>query len=71
MLDHFVVSSKREKKRGCLSGMLVALNQNSQEYNLWAEIRLLKIVLLGSSSGVSNPRMRKWGLLLERAGVKH
>lgn len=31
----------------------------------------LKIVLLGSYKGVSHPRMRKWGLLLERAGTKH
>lgn len=51
--------------------MLVAFNQTIQEYNPWAEILPLEIVLLESDNGVSHPRMRKWGLLLERVGIKH
>lgn len=70
ILDHFVVSSKRKKKMRCLSGMLVAFNQNIQEYNLWAEILLFKIVLLGSYNEVTDPRMRKRRLLLERTSIK-
>ena len=34
ILDHLLVSSKREEKMGCLSGMVVAFNQTIQEYNL-------------------------------------
>lgn len=60
-----LVPSSRRKKNGILRGMPVAFNQNIQEYNLWAEILLLQIVFLGGYNGVSNPSMRKRGLLLE------
>lgn len=64
ILDHLYLVAE-ERKMGCLSGMPMAFNQNIQEYNLWAEILLLQIALLGGYNRVSNPSMRKRGLLLE------